>query len=127
MVLLTRVGVVPFRVVLVMFAVLRLRGPPLYPSDLISPLCMNSLFFSPNSHFFTTSQTLQTTMSSLLPTAAAAARAPPQHRQPDTGYPNNNGGGGTAEDKFERFERWLRENGTYYPEVSRVESCASLT
>ena len=58
-------------------------------------------------------------MSALLPTAAAAAtRAPPQHRHPDTGYPNNNGGI-TAEDKFERFERWLRENGSYFPEVSR--------
>ena len=67
-------------------------------------------------------------MSSLLPTAAAAARAPPQHRQPDTGYPNNNGGVITAEDKFERFERWLRENGAYFPVVSvEVESCASLT
>lgn len=68
-------------------------------------------------------------MSSLLPTAAAAARAPPQHRQPDTGcYPNNNGGDITAEDKFERFERWLRENGAYFPVVSvEVESCASLT
>ena len=105
-------------------AVLRLRGPPLSPSDLISPLCMNSLFFSPTAFFH---HEPNATMSSLLPTAAAAARAPPQHRQPDTGYPNNNGGGGTAEDKFERFERWLRENGTYYPEVSRVESCASLT
>ena len=61
-------------------------------------------------------------MSALLPTAAAAAaaaRAPPHHRHPDTDYPNNDGG--TVEDKFERFERWLRENGAYFPEVSRRE------
>jgi hypothetical protein len=42
---------------------------------------------------------------------AGATRAPPQHR-PDADHPN------VAEDKFERFERWLRENGAYFPEVS---------
>ena len=42
-----------------------------------------------------------------------SARAPPQHHQ-DADRPNG------AEDKFERFERWLRENGAYFPEVSWV-------
>lgn len=56
------------------------------------------------------------TMSNLDAEAGAptgAARAPPQHR-PDADHLNG------AEDKFERFERWLRENGAYFPEVSYV-------
>ena len=40
-----------------------------------------------------------------------ATRAPPQHH-PGADHPNG------SEDKFERFERWLRENGAYFPEVS---------
>ena len=64
--------------------------------------------------FFTFHDTSQATMASNLGAEAdAPSRAPPQHH-PDADHPNG------AEDKFERFERWLRENGAYFPEVSYV-------
>jgi hypothetical protein len=54
-------------------------------------------------------------MSSHVPAAAAppgATRGEPVRHHAGADGPDG------VEDKFERFERWLRENGAYFPEVS---------